>query len=143
MPSISTRDFGPLDYDAGAELQFPHGLPGFENQKRFVLIEKDALAPLIFLQSAESEGLCFITVPVQLVDPGYQMGMTEEDHHILIEDSGDLLSLAIVAASANAITANLLAPVVINLKTRIGVQAVRPDARYSHQHALPELASCL
>ena len=143
MPSISTRDFGPLDYDSGAELQFPHGLPGFENQKRFVLIEKDALAPLIFLQSAESEGLCFITVPVQLVDPGYQMGMTEEDHRILIEDSGDLLSLAIVAASANAITANLLAPVVINLKTRIGVQAVRPDARYSHQHPLPELASCL
>ena len=149
MPSIQTRDFGPVEYDASAELRFPLGLPGFERQTRFILIEREAMAPLVFLQSAETESLCFITVPVQAVDPGYQIGMTEEDQRSAgLEQAaeGDLLSLAILSAavaSGGRVTANLLAPVVINLKTKTAVQAVRPDTRYSHQHPLPEAVSCV
>jgi flagellar assembly factor FliW len=49
----------------------------------------------------------------------------------------EVLCLAIVSAQTDGtLTANLLAPVVINLNTRVGVQAVRQDARYSHQHKL-------
>ncbi len=31
-------------------------------------------------------------------------------------------------------TANLMAPIVLNVKTRRGLQAIRRDSRYSHQH---------
>ena len=102
MPSIQTRDFGPVEYDASAELRFPLGLPGFERQTRFILIEREAMAPLVFLQSAETESLCFITVPVQAVDPGYQIGMTEEDQRSAgLEQAaeGDLLSLCLLYTS--------------------------------------------
>jgi len=146
MPVIPTRDFGPLDYDPSTELHFPQGLPGFETQTRFILIEKAALAPLMFLQSAESEALCFLTIPVQKIDPGYQIGIIEEDQRTLAlegTDAREILFLAILSAHANTpATVNLLAPVVINLKMKIGVQAVRPDSRYSHQHPVPEVVSC-
>ena len=146
MPCIPTRDFGPLDYDPSAELHFPLGVPGFEKQTRFILIEKATLAPIVFLQSAETEALCFLTIPVQMVDPGYQIGMMDEDVRMLALDATDpseILFLAILSANANAVaTANLLAPVVINLKTKIGLQAVRPNSHYSHQHPLPEAVAC-
>jgi flagellar assembly factor FliW len=38
-------------------------------------------------------------------------------------------------------TANLLAPLVVNLAARLGVQAVRSDARYSHRHPLATAAA--
>jgi flagellar assembly factor FliW len=33
-------------------------------------------------------------------------------------------------------TANLMAPMVLNLKTRRGLQAIRQDQVYSHQHLI-------
>jgi flagellar assembly factor FliW len=33
-------------------------------------------------------------------------------------------------------TANLMAPIVLNVKTRRGLQAIRRDTRYSHEHPL-------
>jgi len=170
MPQVLTRDFGWLDYDDASELTFPAGVPGFETEKRFILIEKDTLAPMVFLQSLATPAVCFLTAPVQLVDPGYQIGITEEDQNRvgINNDPGergrldDVLVLVILTAnrlSANPspanqssdeqspavpkCTANLLAPVVVNLRNKTGVQAVRADARYSHQHPLPEAPLCL
>jgi flagellar assembly factor FliW len=40
------------------------------------------------------------------------------------------------------VTANLLAPVVVNLATRVAVQAVRADTMYSHRHPIATLQSC-
>jgi flagellar assembly factor FliW len=147
MPQVLTRDFGLLDYDVSSELDFPVGLPGFESEKRFILIENDALAPMVFLQSLATPAICFLTVPVQVVDPGYQIGMREEDHEQLGLDNtaaagpGGVLALAILTAK-DTCTANLLAPVVVNMQRRMGVQAVRADARYSHQHPIPEASIC-
>ena len=42
-------------------------------------------------------------------------------------------------------TANLLAPVVVNLKEQIGMQVIRADSSYSHRYPIPagkEVASC-
>lgn len=145
MPQLLTRDFGPLDYEPEAELKFPLGLPGFEGEMRFVLIERDTLAPFVFLQSVTTPAVCFLTVPVQVVESGYQMGMTEEDYGLVLGQSGDekTLFLAVLAANeTGAFTANLLAPLVINLQTKIGIQAVRPDRLYSHQHPLPQVGLC-
>jgi len=44
-----------------------------------------------------------------------------------------------IVAEGKMPTANLLAPVVVNLKTRRGLQAIQVDSSYSHQH--PVLAA--
>lgn len=130
------------DDRTSAELHFPRGLPGFEDHDRFILVEREALAPVVLLQSVTKPDLRFLTVSVWLADPGYQIGIAEEDLKILeLEDQpkpdGEILCLAILTAlDGNYFTANLLAPVVIHPKTRVGVQAVRTDTRYSHQFPL-------
>jgi flagellar assembly factor FliW len=145
MPLVETLRFGPLEYDATAAIEFPSGVPGFDGQRRFVLVEQAALAPLVFLQSLETPDLCFPAVPAGAIDSQYQLEVPREDLELLGMDparqpvvGSEVLCLAIVAAEAGALTANLLAPVVINLSLRVGVQAVRSDARYSHRHPLGE-----
>jgi flagellar assembly factor FliW len=143
MPLVETSRFGRLEYEEGAEIEFRHGIPGFDRQGRFVVVEQAALAPLMFLQSLETPGLCFPAVPAAAIDPGYRLEVTREDLEGLgldperqPEPGREVLCLAIVAAVNGGLTANLLAPIVINLARRLGLQAVRADARYSHQYPL-------
>jgi flagellar assembly factor FliW len=145
MPFIHTRDFGQMPYDPSGELTFPHGIPGFDDQRRFVLIAPEAMAPLILLQSVETASLCFTTVLVSALDPQYQSEIAPEDLRILGLDENrqpeagkEALYLAILSASGDGgYVANLLAPIVLNVETRVAVQAVRRDLRYSHRHPLP------
>lgn len=136
MPEILTRRFGPICFDEGSVLHFPAGLPGFETRTRFLLVERSANAPVVFLQNIDSPDLCFFAVQVAAIDPNYQLAITEEDQRLLASQ-GQTLCLAILSSTkAGGWTANLLAPVVIDLRSRRAVQAVRADSRYSHQHPI-------
>jgi flagellar assembly factor FliW len=144
MSMVQTRDFGELPCDPSADLEFPLGIPGFEDQHRYVLIEHQALSPVILLQNLETSSLCFLAIAVSVLDPEYQSGIAPEDLRLLGLDedrqprSGEeALFMAILSPSADGLfTANLLAPVVVNLRTRVGLQAVRSDRLYSHRHPL-------
>jgi flagellar assembly factor FliW len=144
MAEIVTQQLGSLAYDDSAVLDFPAGLPGFENQTRFVLLEPASSAPVVFLQSLSIPNLCFLAAPVDSIDARYDLSLTPEDLRLLGLDerrqpqSGvEVLCLAILTAPENGpMTANLLAPVVVEIRSRRAVQAVRVDSRYSHRHPL-------
>ena len=148
MPRALTERFGELEYSEESTLLFPRGLPGFEECRRFVLLDDPAFAPLVHLQSLETQELCFLALPVRSIDPGYEIALTDEDRGALgLKPEGSLetmtLGLALLSATAEGgFSANLLAPVVIHLSTRRAVQAVRMDTRYSHQHPLGEVVAC-
>ena len=105
--------------------------------------------PIIYLQSLEDSDLCFITMPILAVDPGYRLRVKGEDLGQLGLTAArqprigeDVLCLAVLSLRESGPTANLLAPIVVNLSNRRAVQAVGPELEYSHQHALmPEEAS--
>ena len=143
MSSIETASFGRLDYSEDAILEFPAGLPAFEDQTRFVLIERSDLAPLVFLQSLTRQDLAFPALPVAAVVPGYDLDIPEEDRALLgltgppDAAAANLLYLAVVTISAEApATVNLMAPVVVNSALRRAVQVIQTAPRYSHQHPL-------
>lgn len=144
MPSVDTKYFGSMPYREEAVYQFPHGLPAFESETRFVLIERPESKPLVFLQSLSRPSLCFLAFPMWAIDRGYQMGISREDLESLALDpesqpaaGGDVLVLALIALHDKfAPTANLMAPIVINLQTRQGLQAIRQDSCYSHEHPI-------
>jgi flagellar assembly factor FliW len=146
MPLAHTRRFGDIQYDRSSVLTFPGGLPGFDGQPLFTLVEKPELAPIVFLQSLNTPELCFFSAPVAAIDPEYSLVLTREDFERLDLDptrvpvpNVDVLPLALLCLPENGpLTANLLAPVVINLHNRVAVQAVRADTRYSHRHPIPQ-----
>jgi len=144
MPEFQTRYFGEVTYLPESVIEFPLGLPGFENERRFLLIEQELNKPIVFLQSLSRPELCFITVPVQGILPGYELTLTAEELHSLdfAEDrqpvaGEDTICLAVVSlAEQRPPTANLLAPIVINWRKCLAVQSVQADSSYSHQHPL-------
>jgi flagellar assembly factor FliW len=143
MPLLETTSFGTIFYALESVFEFPHGLPGFEERRRFVPVQNPRIAPIVSLQSLEVPSLCFITLPILVVDPQYRLQILEQDLEALefpvdfeprIGD--DVLCLAILSIRPTGTTANLLAPVVVNLKNYKAVQAVSAENNYSHQHPL-------
>jgi flagellar assembly factor FliW len=143
MPVLETKHFGKLSYEADSQLNFPVGLPGFDDRKQFVAIYFVENDPLIYLQSLEDPALCFITMPILAVDPRYRLKVSPEDLAQLGLDSDhqprigdDVLCLSVLSLRETGPTANLLAPIVVNLRNRTAVQAVAPASDYPHQFAL-------
>lgn len=149
MPVIETKNFGKISFEPESELEFPGGLPGFDSRTRFVAVAFTESEPLVYLQSLEDPGLCFITMPILAVDPNYKLKVSgaDLDQLGLIQArqpriGEDVLCLTVLSVCETGPTANLLAPIVVNLHNRKAVQAVAPESDYSHQFALmPEEAS--
>ena len=144
MPSVDTKYFGVLAYHEEAVFEFPQGLPAFEDEHRFVLIEMPENAPLVFLQSLRQPELCFLAFPILVADREYRLAVSPEDREALQLDGeqqpqlgSEVLVLTLVSLHDGfSATANLMAPIVLNLKTHRGLQAIRQDNLYSHQHPI-------
>jgi flagellar assembly factor FliW len=151
MPATETANFGTISFAPESVFEFPNGLPGFEERRRFVPVQNPRTAPILFLQSLDEPSLCFTTLPIWVVDPQYQLHIVEQDLEILEfpvnrqpRIGADILCLAVLSIRKTGTTANLLAPVVVNLKNYKAVQAVSPESGYSHRHLLfpQEAAAC-
>ena len=154
MPSIQTRCFEEIEFAEGSVYHFPGGLPGYENERDFVFLNRPDSHPLMFMQSARTPELCFILLPVRVVEADYQLSLDED----ALSELGlplsreprigeDILCAVIICARGNGEppTANLLAPIVVNLRDRVGIQAIQTQSGYSHRHPLlprEELAPC-
>lgn len=149
MPISHTKFHGAIQYEPYQVLRVPHGLFGFQEEKEFLLLELPSSRPLVFIQSVHSQNLCFLALPVQIVDPAYKLSLRPEDLFALgySEDAmpamgRDLLCLAIlIVGESSASTANLAAPLVVDIASHRGVQAIvngpySPRHTFSQQEAL-------
>ncbi len=143
--------FGPLNLDTAAIFNFPNGIPGFETEHRFAAVQIPGQHPLLYLQSAVNPSLCLMTLPIQTLIPNLDLQITPEDRDLLEIGSGsplrlgaNVLGLAILAAERDgSITANLLAPLIVNLSNLRAVQSIQPDPSLSCAHLLsPAAAAC-
>jgi flagellar assembly factor FliW len=146
-----SKEFGPIEYDEAAVVHFPAGLPAFESETRFVLIEQAETAPVVFLQSLATPQLMFLALPARFVDPTYRLDLLPEERQVLGLEPGetepvegrDLISLAILTVRPGAaVTANLLAPVVIGARSRRALQIVQPESGYRVDQPLSGAAAC-
>jgi len=119
--------------DENVIFQFPDGVPAFEDSKHFVIVLNDNIAPFVYLKSLDVEGLGFICIDPFLVKSDYVVNLPAKDMSILeLKDPGNGMVLCTVTVDQDPekITANMLAPMVINMETSIGRQVVLDEARY-------------
>jgi flagellar assembly factor FliW len=136
---FTTERFGTIEINPVEIFDFPLGIIGFPEYRRYGVHRDEKLAPFIWLQSLEEPRLCFFVVEPFLLFPDYQIevrieGILERD----LTDKDDLLVLAIctIAAEFRDSTANLLAPLIVNRTKRIGYQIVLEDSEYITKHRL-------
>jgi flagellar assembly factor FliW len=121
-------------------LHFEKGLPGFEDEKQFVLLPIEG-TPFSTLQSVSTKNLAFFTTNPFLFFTKYDFELAESvQEQLKINEESDVLVLVILTIQEplDKSTANLQAPVVINFKENLAKQVVLTDNRYRTRHELTE-----
>ena len=124
VPHQSAPDENP---DENPSLHFAQGLPGFPEAHEFVLVRLDDAGTVFSLRSSEDESLRFLAVPPGLFFPDYAPELPDEAVAALaLESADDAMVLLLVTCESGLedATANLLAPVVVNVRTRGAAQVV-------------------
>lgn len=124
MIRIRTSRFGELEADENTVITFPEGLVGLTDLKRYILIDHKDTA-LKWLQALDDPDIAFIVLPPDLIISDYTLAIDRSVRHFLqLEHDEDLAVFVIVRVSGNDVIANFQGPLLINSRTRTGIQAV-------------------
>jgi flagellar assembly factor FliW len=123
-----------LTIDPKTLFTFPAGFAGFEDCKRFKLFHEEGLAstPKVFwLQSVDDSEVMFPIVAPEALDIEYQIELSDDDCALIdLQSPADIAVVLIVyrdSAAGGKIAANTRSPVILNLKTRKGMQKILHD----------------
>ena len=134
---INTRHFGEIEVEESRIINFEEGLPGFPDDRQFVLLENED--PFCWLQSADDGDNAFILVDAFSVLSDYSPQVDKEEFAPLGEYSPDdflVYNIVTLPEDVNEMTVNLLAPVVINSATKKGRQVIAKNEEYGVRHYL-------
>lgn len=105
-------------------------MPGFADRHRFALVQVDEDGLLCSLRSLDDPDLRFLVVPPMPFFPDYAPEVGDDVVEQLgIDSVDDILLLVVLTAgpSLETSTANLAAPVLVNLRTRRAQQVILAD----------------
>jgi len=129
--NIETKFLGQVTIEEKEIIQFPTGLPGFEDIKQFVILPLERDSPFAILQSIKQQEIGFVIAIPFIFKDHYVFDLTEEDKEELqIKSLEDLITYSIVTLKEpfNSSTINLQAPLLFNHKQKIAKQLVLQDA---------------
>lgn len=134
----STR-FGEISYSDEDMLFFPRGIPAFEKNFNWLLAGDEDNA-IKWLQNIEDGDLALPVTTPDAVMPDYNAKIPEDELELVgSKDPGDLALLIVVSIPEAApwnMTANLRAPILVNLKSRKAVQVIVLNEEYPIRHAV-------
>ena len=139
MTMISEK-LGEISYKENEVITFPEGLLGFPEKRRFVLVDHRTDSPFKWLQCVDDPSLCFVVINPIIVKPDYHIEIGRKDLALL--ENSDPAAIAIWTLVSlppdgpEKSSTNLLGPLAINHKTRLGKQLVLDPTRYDLRYPL-------
>ena len=136
---MNTERFGEVTYEEGDVLVFPRGIPAFEDEHKWILvgIEDNAVK---WLQSVGDGSLALPVTTPDVVRPDYNARIPEDELTLIgSKDPADLALLIVVSIPEAApwnMTANLRAPILLNLKSKRAVQVIALNEEYPIRHVI-------
>jgi flagellar assembly factor FliW len=134
--AFSSSRFGELEVPADSVIEFPSGVIGFPHATRYVMLEHKA--PFSWLHAIDDVNLAFVVVD------GFEFGQQfdvkppigDKDTDFKEDDEYAILIIVTVRPDPRMTTANLKAPLFVNMRNRRGVQIIFDDPRYSTRFPL-------
>lgn len=137
---VKTDRFGEIEVDEKRIVHFREGIPAFEDEREFVILPYDEESPYYFMQSLRKPELAFLLTMPFLFFPEYEIEIddaTLKDLDITDQESVSLYALVTIPnGSVRYMTANLLAPIVLNTKNMQAKQMVMEKSKYTTKHRL-------
>jgi flagellar assembly factor FliW len=136
---IETARFGELSIEESGIYYFAQGIPGFEEYRRYVLLQPSLEVPFCYLQSVEDGDLAFLITDPFLHAPNYEFELPDSlKLELRVTQPNHVSVWAIVTASRSLedATMNLMAPLVLNVEEKLGKQVILHDSGYAAKHPL-------
>ena len=128
-----------MSYSEEDVLVFPRGIPAFEKNHNWILAGEEDNASK-WLQNIEDGDLALPVTTPDAVMPDYNAKIPEDELDLVgSKDFADLALLIVVSIPESApwnMTANLRAPILVNLKSRKAVQVIVLNEEYPIRHAV-------
>lgn len=134
---VETTRFGTIETDPDELVVFPDGIPGFAGRREMVVISggdllgvdpNDGHPSLFWLQDAHDPELAFLTTVPWAAYPDYDIDADLDPEAFGDTEPDDICVLVIVTVRRDGesatLTTNLLAPIVIDEKRRVGKQII-------------------
>lgn len=136
---VKTTRFGELEVNPADLITFAEGLFGFENLKKFFVVDPGDSTLILWLQSTEDDKVAFPIIEPKIFKPDYIAKLLPADLNGLELDTlqtAKLYSILTIPANVTEMSANLKAPIVINSAKKIGKQIVLQDSKLSVKHEM-------
>jgi flagellar assembly factor FliW len=136
---LNTKYHNEVDIQESEVLHFEKGIPGFPDEKKFVILPLNEDGSFSIMQSVGMEGLALVIVnPFDFFkDYDFQLEDSVVEELVLTSDKDVLVySILTVEDPFEKTTANLQAPVIINKSNNKAKQVILVDEKYKTKHNL-------
>lgn len=137
---FDTPRFGTVEVAEDRILRFGGGLPGFPLCKRFIVMDHDRDTPLKWLQCVDVPDVAFPVVEPEQVLPSYELDVPPETLTVIgwkeTDDPTSISVFLILNVSDGNLTANLRAPIVVNLDNHCAHQLILDGADADLRHPI-------
>lgn len=132
---IESSALGTQTSDPERQIVFPNGLPGFESCKTYQLFHESEGDLVGYLQAVDDPDVTFSVVPPESINIFFEFTLSDEEQALLeLKDPEEVMLLLIAyrgrqeevgeKAAGPKVNASFMAPLVINYKSRLGLQKI-------------------
>ncbi len=136
---IESTRFGSLEVNDQDIIRFPQGLPGFREEEAFAYLPYGPDSPFAFLQSLTQPELTFFIVEPFHFFADYEFELGDDlarEIGFTADSPFQVFCIVTVPEKLEEMTANLVAPLVVNWQAHSAVQAVLDKKGYTTRHRL-------
>lgn len=141
---VETTRFGSISVADEDVITFAEGMLGFSKIDSYVLVERADDSLFLWLQAVKKPSVAFPLLEPQILERNYKVELEDEDRKSLKLETnmtgGKVFCIITIPTDPTKMTANLKAPIVINLKKRIAKQVILHSQDYPIRKSIfPEL----
>ncbi len=139
MMNIKTKYHGEMVINEKEILTFENGIPGFLDEKQFILLPLTDDRVYFVLQSVQTEELTFVVTDPFLFFPDYDFNLEDtvvSQLHIEAPTDVKVMNILTLQDPFEKTTVNLQAPIVINTKNNEAKQVILNNEAYKTKHPL-------
>lgn len=136
---LQTKYHGEIEWDQDLKWAFENGIPGFPEEKEFIILPLPENEIFMIMQSLKSPDIAFVlTSPFNFfTDYEFELDIqTIESLEIETEKDVQVMVILTVHDPFSKTTANLQAPIIINLKNNKSKQIILNEKKYRTKHLL-------
>jgi len=136
---IQTKYHGDVEINKESILHFEKGIPGFEDEKEFVILPLSEDQTFAVMQSVNTPYIAFVVTSPFNFFKNYDFNLEEatvEELELKTEEDVVVYSILTVEDPFENTTANLQAPVIINTSNMKAKQVILNDGQYKTKHPI-------